>query len=423
MTGWHATVLAKEEGMLESYFESEVTLKGLRAGPSGAWLAGFAASLHAEGYSWWTARHYLRSANHLGHFLRRERIAFDTVCSGVISSFRDHFRRCRCPRPNGGETENTVRGAKCFVRHLRRIGIVPEQEEHPWPPLVQGFRRWLRQHRGVSDTTLAHYSQAAIELFTKVGSDPGQYDAQRLRLFLLDRARNRGVGSAKAISSGLRMFLRYLAIGGECRAGLDDAIPALAGWRLASLPSCLSPGEIAQIIEGCGQTSLMELRDRAVILLLARLGLRASDVSALRLGEVDWEDGSLLVKGKSRRESRLPLPQEVGDAILAYLKCRPIAQDSHIFRRMVAPLRGLPPRGLSQIVARAMHRAGIVSPSYGSHILRHAAATEMLRSGVSLYDIGSVLRHQSLDMSAYYAKVDVELLKEVVQPWPEVLSC
>jgi integrase len=218
------------------------------------------------------------------------------------------------------------------------------------------------------------------------------------------------------------MFLRYLASQGECRAGLDAAIPAIAGWRLSSLPRPLSTEEIEQLLSGCDRCSSMGLRDRAVILLLARLGLRASDVAGLRFADIDWNDGSLLVKGKSRREARLPLPQEVGDAILDYLEHRPSGQRDPIFLRTVAPFRGLQGRSVSQIVMRAMRRAGVTGHSYGSHVLRHSAATEMLRQGVSLYDIGSVLRHQSADMSAYYAKVDMTLLRQVVQPWPEVLS-
>jgi integrase len=218
------------------------------------------------------------------------------------------------------------------------------------------------------------------------------------------------------------MFLRYLASQGECRADLDASIPAIAGWRLSSLPRPLSTEEIEQLLSSCDRGSSMGLRDRAVILLLARLGLRASDVAGLRFADIDWDDGSLLVKGKSRREARLPLPQEVGDAILDYLERRPSARRDPVFLRIVAPFRGLQGRSVSQIVMRAMRRAEVTGHPYGSHVLRHSAATEMLRQGVSLYDIGSVLRHQSADMSAYYAKVDMRLLRQVVQPWPEVLS-
>ena len=247
---------------------------------------------------------------------------------------------------------------------------------------MQGFGDWLKIHRGASETTISRYSAAAIELLSELGGDPGQYNAEHLRSFLLQRARRRGVGGTKAISSAVRMFLRYLASHGKCRAGLDAAVPTIAGWRLASLPRCLSADEVEQLLAACDLSSPMGLRDRAVILLLARLGLRASDVAALCFADIDWEGGSIFVKGKSRREVRLPLPQEVGDAILTYLEYRPRVQDEHVFLRYVAPFRGLLDSAVSQIVARNMRRAGITAASYGSHILRHTAATEMLRHGV-----------------------------------------
>jgi len=409
--------------MLDKYFESLFTLEQLRNGPSGPLLDGFAQSLHEDGYSRLTARTYLRAAYHLGHFLQSEDIALVALQPDTIAEFRRHLKHCRCPKPRGRKTEDTVRGAKCFLRYLWNVSTVPRPTQQPWPPLVQGFSDWLKIHRGASQTTISRYSAAAIELLSELGGDPGQYNAERLRAFLLARARRRGVGGTKAISSALRMFLRYLASQGKCRAGLDVAIPTMAGWRLASLPRCLSTDEVEQLLAACDPSSAMGLRDRAVILLLARLGLRASDVAALCFADIDWEDGSVLVKGKSRREVRLPLPQEVGDAILTYLEHRPRAQDEHVFLRCVAPFRGLLGSAVSQIVRRTMRRASVTAASYGSHILRHTAATEMLRRGVSLYDIGSVLRHRSADMSAYYAKVDMKLLKQVVQPWPEVLSC
>jgi len=409
--------------MLDKYFESAFTLEQLRNGPSGPWLDEFARSLHRDGYSWWTARTYLRAAHHLGHFLQGEGIELGAVQPETIAFFRCNLKYCRCPKPRGGRTEGTVRGAKCFLRHLWNAGVVTRPAKQPWPPLLQGFRDWLKNHRGVSETTLSRYSAAAGELLKELGGDPGQYDAKRLRAFLLDRARRRGVEGTKAVSSALRMFLRYLASQGQCRSGLDAAIPTIAGWRLASLPRCLSSEEVERLLSACDAASPMGRRDRAVILLLARLGLRASDVATLRFADIDWEDGSILVKGKSRREVRLPLPQEVGDALLSYLEHRPQVQEERLFLRCVAPFRGLPGSSVSQIVRRTMRRAGVSAASYGSHILRHSAATEMLRRGVSLFDIGSVLRHRSADMSAYYAKVDMELLKQVVQPWPEVLSC
>lgn len=409
--------------MLETYFEFPGTLRRLRKGPSGVWLDGFSETLERDGYSWWTARRYLRSADHLGYFLQGAGSEIVDLKPESVVLFRDHLGGCRCPRPTGGVTEAAVRGVRCFLRHLWRIGAVVEPPAPSLPSLVQGFRHWLQRHRGVSERTVSAYSDAAMELLDVVGADPTQYDAQQLRSFLLSRAGTRGIGGTKAISSGLRMFLRYLASQGKCRAGLDAAIPALAGWRLATQPLSLSADDIERLLAVCDLNSAMGIRDRSIILLLSRLGLRASDVSALRLNDIDWSDGSILVKGKTRRQARLPLPQDVGDAIVAYLEHRPNVDESYLFLRIVAPFRELQARSVSQVVGRLMRRAGVDSPSYGAHILRHSAATEMLRGGASLYEIGSVLRHQSLDMSAYYAKVDMDLLRQVAQPWPEVRPC
>lgn len=282
--------------MLDKYFESPFTLKQLQNGPTGPWLDGFARSLHADGYSWWTARTYLRAVHHLGHFLQSSDIALVAVQPDTIVAFQRHLKRCRCPKPRGRRSPDTVRGAKCFLRHLWNAGVVIRPTTQPRPPLVHGFRDWLKVHRGASETTISRYSSAAAELLSKVGEDPGQYDAERLRSFLLSRARWRGAGGTKAILSAVRMFLRYLASQGKCPPGLDAAIPAIAGWRLASLPRCLSVDEVEQLLAACDPTAPMGLRDRAVILLLARLGLRASDVAALCFADIDWGDGSILVR-------------------------------------------------------------------------------------------------------------------------------
>jgi integrase len=158
--------------------------------------------------------------------------------------------------------------------------------------------------------------------------------------------------------------------------------------------------------------------------MLVRLGLRSGDVAALRLSDIDWINGTLQVTGKGRYQVRLPLPQDVGDALLRYLDCRPanVATD-HVFMRSNAPYRPfVSGDGVSSVVKHALKRANIDTPARGAHLLRHTAATEMLRNGVPLDQAGLVLRHRSIDMTAYYAKADVALLKQIAQPWPEVKS-
>jgi integrase len=185
----------------------------------------------------------------------------------------------------------------------------------------------------------------------------------------------------------------------------------------------LTTEQVDDLLAACDGDSPSQRRDRAILLLLARLGLRAGDVAQLRLADIEWETGTLLVCGKSGYQVRLPLPQEVGDAIIAYLECRPSAgQSDRVFLRNIAPFRPfLDGDGVSSLAKRAMKRAGVVTPVKGAHALRHTAATQMLRHGIPLEQIGLVLRHRGIATTAYYAKADVSLLKEIAQPWPEAL--
>jgi site-specific recombinase XerD len=216
------------------------------------------------------------------------------------------------------------------------------------------------------------------------------------------------------------MFLRFLAISGLCAPDLVAAVPRIARWRLASLPRYIDAADIAPLMATCDPTCAAGARDRAIMLLLARLGLRAGDVRELLVADIDWSQGRLRLMGKGRCESWLPLPQEVGDAVWHYLEpLRPRIDDEHVFLRVHAPFGPLPSSGpISKLVRRAIQRAGIQAPSLGAHVLRHSAATALLRQGVSLDIIGAVLRHRCLESTAHYAKVDETLLRRVRQPWP-----
>jgi len=241
---------------------------------------------------------------------------------------------------------------------------------------------------------------------------------------LLDRANQCGKSTTEKLITSMRAFLRYLSFRGLCRTDLDQAVPAVAHWRLASLPRCLTADEVDRLIGACEGSSIACLRNRAIILLLVRLGLRAGDVARLCLSDIEWESGTLRVTGKGRYEVRLPLPQDAGDALLRYLECRPqVGPTDRAFIRSIAPFKpSVSNHCISSVVKHTLRHAGIEANPKGAHLLRHTAATEMLRHGVPLDQIGLVLRHRSIDMTAYYAKVDVLLLKQVAQPWPEVNS-
>lgn len=230
------------------------------------------------------------------------------------------------------------------------------------------------------------------------------------------------MSTTQALITSLRAFIRFLNFHRECRDDLAMAIPAVAHWRLARLPRCLSPEELNRLIASSDGTTPGKLRDRAILLMLARLGLRSGDLAALRLSDIDWNNGTLRVTGKGRYQVRLPLPQDVGDALLRYLNGRPAnVPTDYVFMRSKAPCGPFTSGdGISSVVKHALKRANIDAPAKGAHLLRHTAATEMLRNGVPLDQAGLVLRHRSIDMTAYYAKADVMLLKQVAQPWPEV---
>lgn len=410
--------------MLETYFAATKMLEHLRSGPSGPFLDGFADTLDRQGYSADIAVRYLRAAAHLGHVAARK----GTMPSDIdLEVFSEHLRNCRCPRANGGRrNHHTIFGARLFRRYLVDIGVcrpAATATKPNEPQLVARFKAWLRKHRGASDATIKLYARDALLLVTELGEDPADWVPANVRNYFLDRASRCGSGTVEKLTTSLRAFLRYLTVEGRWQAGLDAAVPAYAHWQLADMPRYLSAEQVSRLIAACDGETTACRRDRAIVLLLARLGLRAGDVAQLRLVDIEWQTGSLRVTGKSRYEVRLPLPQDVGNAIAAYLERRPSASENdRVFLRNIAPYR--PFRrgdGISSMVKRRMNRAGIVTPVKGAHVLRHTAATEMLRQGVPLDKIGLVLRHRRIDTTAYYAKADVKLLKQVAQPWPEAL--
>jgi site-specific recombinase XerD len=284
----------------------------------------------------------------------------------------------------------------------------------------------MRQQRGSCDATLYNYSLSIRDLLKTVGDDPRTFDAESLRKFVLKRSQTSGWVAVKHCTTGLRMFLRFLIAEGKCAAGLDAAIPVVMHRRLSSLPRYLQSEEVERIIHACNPASPVGRRDRAIVLLLARLGLRADDIVQLRLDDIDWKGAGIHVCGKGHRQTRLPLTQEVGHAVAAYLRDgRPRTDSGALFIRSRAPFRAFASHAaVSVIVAEAMRRSGVICPSRGAaHVLRHSAATSMLRQGASLQDIAAILRHRSIETTQIYAKVDVTMLRQMAQPWPEVQPC
>jgi integrase/recombinase XerD len=284
---------------------------------------------------------------------------------------------------------------------------------------------WLKEQKGASFSTRRRYAFFAGALVDEIGEDPLQYSPQAIRQFVIGITRGRSPAVARKTFTAVRSFLRFLE-GRELAApGLAYALPRLVTYSLQPLPRYLAPEEVGRILDLGWRDRALTLRNRAILLLLARLGLRAGEVAGLSLGDIDWRHGHLRVCGKSAREICLPLLQEVGDAILAYVKeGRPSLATDRVFlqhRPPVEPFRD--GAAVSSIARWALGRAGVKTPAPGAHVFRHTAATRMLRDGASLESIAAILGHKSVTTTAIYAKVDTRLLSQVVEPWPEVIPC
>jgi integrase/recombinase XerD len=415
--------------MLSEYFDSAVRICALRAGPAGAFFEGFARALSQAGYAEITARRHLRAAEHFIYWADRQGLAARTLTERSLERFGRHLRRCRCPRYGHTHRVEVLYGARLFLRHLQEAGLIAvtavERTAHD-PALLMAFREWMRQQRGTCERTLDNYAIHIRELLRRLGEEPERFDARSLRHFVLEASRASGWATAKKCTTALRMFLRFLIAEGRCASELEAAIPILAHWRLAALPRYLQAEDVERLIGSCDPQSAVGRRNRAILLLLARLGLRAGDIVQLRLSDIDWKGAWIHVCGKGRRQTRLPLTQEVGQALVAYLEGgRPRTQSDTVFVRSRAPFRPFRSHcAVSVIVAAALRRAGVKRPSRGAaHLLRHSVATSLLRSGASLQEVAALLRHRSIGTTQIYAKVDVTALRKIAQPWPEVQPC
>ncbi|SKA39481.1 tyrosine-type recombinase/integrase [Consotaella salsifontis] len=381
---------------------------------------------HADGFKDWLAQRKYSPATITelvrllalwGDWVRSSGFEIETLASGLTASALV-FR--------GSKTARAPQGAAAlFISYLQETNVLPPERypslEETWPALG-AFRCWMQEQRGIQDSTLDTYQAILVDLLVSLGTDPTAYTAAAVRDFVLDRAKPHGRGRAQGITVATRAYLKYLVATGQCPVGRERAVPSFANWQLATTPRGLGQADIDRLLATCDGEE--RLRDRAVILLLARLGLRASEVANLTFDAIDWAAGRITLAGKARREERLPLTQEIGDAILAYIeRTRPHIVSTRVFLTSAAPVRPINRIAVKCIVRRALDRAGVKSVHRGAHVLRHSAATSMLRNGVSLAGVGAVLRHRSPSVTALYAKVDICLLSEIAQPWGGRLPC
>lgn len=317
------------------------------------------------------------------------------------------------------------RGLVPLLAYLRSLGVAPlpvaPSADGPVDLLVERYQVYLLGERGLAGGTVLYYERVARLFLEQLAAAGGELDLGRLSAgdvgrFVLEQCAARSVGSAKNVVMALRSLLRFLHVDGVTARDLAGAVPAVAPQR-RSLPRALDPRVVARLLASCDRRTKAGRRDFAVLIVLARLGLRAGEVAAIELQDIDWRRGELLVRGKGGRRERLPLPVDVGRALAGYVqRGRPRVGCERLFLRVNAPTGGLSPDGVSRIVHAACRRCGV--PLVGAHRLRHTAATETLRAGASLEEIGQLLRQQSTFTTAIYARVDRDRLRELARPWP-----
>ena len=412
--------------MLTTYFKSQSTVARYRSGSAGPFLDRFISWLSDRGYQWTSIRHHVQEVARFATWCDAFGLGSEPPNQESLAKLLAHLTEQGCERYACGLYRHIYQSARVFVRFLEEIGAVRPVAKNDGAdtfPLFAEFCDWMRAHRGTRNITLTNYRMPVTTLLRTLGA-PDLYSAPALRAHFLQQINPLHSEKSKNLATALRMCLRFLVARGECTPGLEFAIPTVARWRLSTLPKYIQPDQVETLIASCDASTSLGARDRAILLLISRLGLRAGDVSGLQFRHLLWSKGTLKVAGKNRHEVELPMPQEVGDAILHYLKNgRPALNSDFVFVTTTAPFVPIMRQVVGRAVVRALRRTGIDAPSRGAHLLRHSVATAILRDGMSLPPVGGLLLHSSGETTMVDAKVDVNLLKEVVQQWPGVRPC
>jgi site-specific recombinase XerD len=394
-------------------------------GPLEGFAVGFAVELQAVGYQRVPVVFQLLLMAHASRWLEEEGLLAGALTSEVVERF------LAARRAAGYANHVTARAMAPLVGYLRGLGVAPPPSSRgpvgALEVLLAEYREYLAVERGLTADTIEGYVHAVRSFVA--GRDSGANELELSGLtaadviaFVVARCATQSRGAAKLTVTALRSLLGFLHLRGMVGESLVGAVPSTASWRLSGLPRALEPEQVDALLGSCERESSSGQRDFAILTMLSRLGVRAGEVAALMLEDVDWRAGELVIVGKGRRSERLPLPVDVGEAIIAYLQAgRPVtAQDRCLFVRVRAPHHGLTSGGVTQVVVSAARRAGL--GQIHAHRLRHSAATRMLRAGAGLEEIGQVLRHRAVLTTAIYAKVDRDALRQLARPWPEARS-
>ncbi len=412
---------------MEQAREPSWSLAQAPIGPLSARIDAFTSLLVDQGYAAFSAHLETRLVADFSRWLMRRRVTLQRITAGHAEQYLRYRARHRRPR------QGDLLALRRLLSMLRERGDIAEamptlpDEVAPVEQLANDFAVYLRQERGLAATTIAYYVAFALHFLTErfgvAGVNLRDLCAADVVGFVQRQAARLHLKRAKLMTTALRSFFQYARYRGDLDIDLAAAIPAVASWTMTSIPRAIAFDHVQQVLAHCDDHTSTGRRDHAILLLLARLGLRASEISALTLEDIDWEAGRLRVCGKGGRECHLPILADVGEAIAAYLQGRPTSASRSLFLRTRAPIRGLKQsQAVGTIVKRALERAGIDSPRKGAHQFRHALATQMLSQGASLAEIGKLLRHRSPQTTTIYAKVDLIALRALALPWPGAAS-
>lgn len=385
-------------------------------GPLGPYARGFRENLLQQGYSSWTVVWDLTVMRRLSDWMTAHRLGLNELTITQVERFVRADRKARGRGP---------RGMTQLVAYLRGQGVVAQSAPaavDELGKLLEDFTIFLVEERGLAAGTIWYYRSIGQRFLKRFATRAGQVEfgsvtAEAVRAFVIGESTRRSVGSVKNVVTALRALLRFLHVRGYLASGLADAVPAIAKWHRQSLPATPQDGEIAQLLAGCDRDTDIGRRDYAILVLLTRLGLRISEVAALRLDDVGWRAGEILICGKGNRRDRLPLPTDVGAAIADY--CRWGRRESGsraLFLHARAPYGAMASCTIGRVVGRACDRARLAR--IRPHRLRHAAATTLRRAGAPLFEIGQVLRHAHPVTTAGYGSIDVLELAVAARSWP-----
>jgi len=408
--------------VINQLFTFSSTIERLRQGPLSEHLDAYAAAVAKQGYTHHSIGRQIVAIADFSRWLKHKHIEIEALDHQVV----DRFLRLRRRQQRVGRGD--AKALDRMLSMLRQKGIVkspqPPATDNARSKIAAEFHCYLLQELGRSPSTAKNYvpfiDQFLMERFQNRTPVLASLRASDVTGFVIRHAHQLSPVRAGIMVTALRSFFRYLLHHGAIATDLAGCVPAVPNWSLSRLPRFLPAGAVEKLLKRCDRRTAVGRRNHAILLLLARLGVRAGEVIKLSLDDIDWASGQIIIHGKGGRSAPLPLPADVGTALAAYLRRdRPPSASRRVFLRHRAPLTGFAnPSTLSSIVRRALKQAGIESPHMGAHVLRHSLATSMLRQGGSLDEIGELLRHQSPNTTAIYAKVDVAALHTLALPWP-----